>query len=376
MKKSWIFVLIAVCGVWVFLVEKRLATMPDPPFEPPLDPYAAGRETADSGFSKGYGFYMSPYCYFWSDAHTHTCSADLSQEDRNRELILLHNVMYELDIVNSAVFCKTEEDLAFVHSLGRHAPVWYVDYNDPDIEKLREYHERYRIRAIKKHNTPVLYGEFRGETIEFPKGTGKSVPVTIDLIISDEWMEFYAECERLGLPITWHTNNRYGPSPYNFGGDNSRCWDGLPYDNFYVLGLIEKILETYPKLDIILCHQGFMGYPLLDGLFEKHPNLYIDTSAGYILQAGDYLTDSERARIRPFFIKWSDRILFGSDANTIWEGLDQVSEHKIRRHVYNLVNPSKRFINNLFLPQPALSKVAHQNFERLFDMAPAGDWFF
>jgi len=368
--------LILVLGVWIFFVEKRLAQIPDPPFQPPLDPYAAARDTADSGFSRGYGFYMRPYCYFWSDAHTHTCFSNFSQQERNRELIMLHNAMYELDIVNCAVFCKTEQDLAFVDSLGKDAPVWYVEYNDPDVEKLRYYHERYHIRAVKKHNTPVLYGEFHGETVEFPKGSGKTIPVTIDLIVSDEWMEFYAECEKLGLPITWHTNNRYGPSPYNFGGDNSKCWDALPYDNFYVLGLIEKILETYPKLDIILCHQGFMGYQLLDELFRKYPNLYIDTSAGFLLQDGDYLTDKERARIRPFFIKWADRILFGTDANAMWEELETVSECEIRRHVYNHVHPFKRFIQQLYLPQPVLSKIAHQNFERLFHMAPAGDWFF
>ena len=350
--------------------------MPDPPFQPPLDPYVAARDTADNGFSRGYGFYMRPYCYFWSDAHTHTCFSNFSQQERNRELIMLHNAMRELDIVNCAVFCKTEQDLAFVDSVGKDAPVWYVEYNDPDVEKLHYYHERYHIRAVKKHNTPVLYGEFRGESVEFPKGSGKIIPVTIDMIVSDEWMKFYAECEKLGLPITWHTNNRYGPSPYNFGGDNSKCWDALPYDNFYVLGLIEKILKTYPKLDIILCHQGFMGYQLLDELFRKYPNLYIDTSAGFLLQDGDYLTDKERARIRPFFIKWADRILFGTDANAMWEELETVSECEIRRHVYNHVHPFKRFIQQLYLPQPVLSKIAHQNFERLFHMAPAGDWFF
>ncbi|MBN2290398.1 MAG: amidohydrolase family protein [Candidatus Glassbacteria bacterium] len=376
MKKTLPFVIVIILLVlWNLCLELRLSFIPEP-FHPPLDPAAAARDTADGGFSREYGFYMRPYCYFWSDAHTHTCFGDLPREERIRELNLLHNLMYELDIVNCAVFCKTEEDLALVDSLGKDAPVWYVEYNDPDVEKLRSYYERYHIRAVKKHNIPLFYAQFNGDSVEFPLGSGKMQPVSVEMMVSPEWMRFYEVCQELGLPITWHTNNRYGPSPYNFGGDNSKCWDGLPYNNDYVLHLVERILETYPGIDLILCHQGFMGHTKLSRLFERHPNLYIDTSAGYILQDGDYLTDEERARIRPFFIRWADRILFGSDANAMWEELDTVSEHELRRHIYNHVHPFKRFIQHLYLPQPALSKVAHRNFERLFKMEPAGDWFY
>jgi len=376
MNKYFVSLLILILAVWIFSVEKRLSRMPEPAFQPPLDLHVAARDTADGGFSRGYGYYMRPYCNFWSDAHIHTCFADLPQQERNRQLVMLRNAMYELNIVNAAVFCKTEQDLAFVDSLGKDAPVWYAAFNDPDVDKLHRYHELYHIRAVKLHNTPVLYGQYRKETVEFPLGSGQIRPVTIDMIVSPEWMRFFAECEKLGLPVTWHTNNRYGPSPYNFGGDNSKCWDGLPYDNFYVLSLIERILETYPGLNLILCHQGFMGYPMLDSLLAKHPNLYLDTSAGFILHDEDYITDAERALIRPFFIRWADRILFGSDANAFWEQPETVSEHEIRRHIYNHVHPFKRFIQQLYLPQSVLSKVAHENFERLFDMPPAEDWFY
>ncbi|MEA2063472.1 MAG: amidohydrolase family protein, partial [Gemmatimonadota bacterium] len=142
------------------------------------------------------------------------------------------------------------------------------------------------------------------------------------------------------------------------------------------LSLVERILDAFPEMNLILCHQGFMGYTKLSGLFEKHPNLYLDTSAGFLLHDGDYLTDAERARIRPFFIRWADRILFGTDANAWWEYPETVSEHEVRRYIYNHVHPFKRFIQHLYLPQPVLSKVAHGNFERLFNMAPAGDWFY
>ncbi|MEA2064569.1 MAG: amidohydrolase family protein [Gemmatimonadota bacterium] len=376
MNKIFPYLIIVVLVVWNVLVEKRLADMPGQPFQPPPDLHVAARDTADGGFSREYGFYMRPYCNFWSDSHTHTFGGALSQEERNRELTMLHNAMYELDIVNCAVFCRNEADLAFVDSVGKNAPVWYVHYSNPNIEKLRYYHERYHIRAVKLHNGFLFHAQYNEKSLDFPQGSSIRRPVSIDWMVSPEWMEFFAVCEKLGLPLTWHTNNRYGPSPYNFGGDNSKCWDGLPYDNEYVLGLIERILDTYPGLNLILCHQGFMGYTKLSGLFEKHPNLYLDTSAGFVLHDGDYLTDAERARIRPFFIRWADRILFGTDANVWWERPESVSEHEVRRHIYNRIHPTKRFIQHLYLPQLVLSKVAHGNFERLFNMPPAGDWFY
>ncbi|MEA2063338.1 MAG: hypothetical protein U9P14_06550, partial [Gemmatimonadota bacterium] len=218
MKNVLLYILIAVLAGWVLCLEKRFSKISDQSvFQPPLDLHVAARDTADGGFSREYGFYMRPYCNFWSDSHTHTFGANLSQEERNRELTMLHNAMYELEILNCAVFCKTEADLAFVDSVGKDAPVWYVHYNDPDIEKLRYYHERYQIRAVKLHNGHLFYAELNGESLEFPKGKGMLRPVSIDWMVSYEWMNFFAVCEELGLPVTWHTNNRYGPSPYNFG---------------------------------------------------------------------------------------------------------------------------------------------------------------
>ena len=139
---------------------------------------------------------------------------------------------------------------------------------------------------------------------------------------------------------------------------------------------ILKRLNKYEK-DSVQYKLIFNCYKLaMEKYFKKHPNLYVDTSAGFVLHDGDYLTDYELEIIRPFFIRWADRILFGSDANASWNEINCSSEHIIGRHVYNHVHPFKRFIQKLYLPQDVLSKVAHYNFERLFNMPPAEDWFF
>jgi predicted TIM-barrel fold metal-dependent hydrolase len=357
---------------WNLSLEYRLTK----PFQPPAGLHVAERDTLDNAFSRGYGFFMRPYCNFWSDSHVHAAFDELPQQERNNEFRLLADCMSELAIVNSAVYCKTEEDLAFVDSLGTFAPVWYVWYNNPDVEKLLYYHKKYNLKAVKLHNSHLFWAEAAGDSIEFPLGSGSRKKVSIQWIISPEWMRFYKACEQLGLPITWHTNNRYGPSPYNFGGDNNRLWTRVSYDNHYVFGLIENILEACPRLKIMLCHQAFMGYNKLAEKLEKHPNLFTDTSAGFLLHDGDYITDAERRLIRPFFIRFADRILFGSDANAFWEQPAEITESAIRRHIYDHVHPFKRFIQQLYLPQDVLSKVAHANFEQFYSMPPAEDWFY
>lgn len=376
MGKYIFFTLVLVgLSVWIIILQQQLTGIRKSKFQPPPDPDVAMRDTADNGFSREYGFHHRPYCHFWSDAHIHTYDPDCPQEVRNKQLDDLLKVMYEISIVNGAIFCKTEEDLAFVASMGRHAPVWFVSMNDPDVEKLRFFHEKYRIRAVKMYNPSLITAESRGDSMEFPLGSGRILPVSIDWIVSPEWMRFYSACQELELAITNHTNIRYGPAYYNFGGDSRSRWAKLPYDNDYVFGLVEKILSAFPELKYILCHQGFMGHTRLSGLFEEYSNLYIDTSAGYILHEGDYLTDPERDRIRPFFIRWADRIIFGTDANVTWfvpEG--QTEEYGIRRLVNTLVHPTKRFVQNLQLPQEELSKITHRNFEKVFKMPPAESW--
>ena len=139
-------------------------------------------------------------------------------------------------------------------------------------------------------------------------------------------------------------------------------------------------MAAHPRLKLMLAHSGFMGYRKLDGLFAEHPNLYIDTSAAFMLRNGDYLTDAERDRLRPFFLKWADRILFATDAtdaNAAADNADGMREaHHIRRHVSDFVKPHQNLIVALYLPQDALDKVAHGNFEKLFKAPRTDHWGF
>ncbi len=83
---------------------------------------------------------------------------------------------------------------------------------------------------------------------------------------------------------------------------------------------LDLLLEKFP-VNWILAHMG--GYPedlaFLDGLLEKHTNLYLDTSATkwMVRELSRYSPE----RTLRFFSRWEKRLLFGSDIVTSDEHL-------------------------------------------------------
>ena len=74
----------------------------------------------------------------------------------------------------------------------------------------------------------------------------------------------------------------------------------------------ERMLDRFGA-PWIAAHMG--GWPedlvFLDGLLERHKNLHLDTSATrWVVRA---LGEHSREETRAFFVKWSGRLLFGSD---------------------------------------------------------------
>ena len=73
----------------------------------------------------------------------------------------------------------------------------------------------------------------------------------------------------------------------------------------------------------------------------------------------------DQERIRKFFLKYADRILFGTDI-----GMGDVYHRETER--LSLMGHI-RFIRQLRLPYPELQKVSHQNAERLFRLEESSD---
>jgi hypothetical protein len=112
--------------------------------------------------------------------------------------------------------------------------------------------------------------------------------------------------QRLGMmymvhvadPDAWFATRYKDPARY---GTKRQQYEGL-----------ERMLDRFPA-PWIAAHLG--GWPedlaFLDGLLSRHPNLYLDTSATkWIVRE---LGRHGRAAAAEFMVKWTGRLLFGSD---------------------------------------------------------------
>ncbi|MCP4763285.1 MAG: amidohydrolase family protein [archaeon] len=145
----------------------------------------------------------------------------------------------------------------------------------------------------------------------------------------------------------------------------------------------EKVLSRYPKLKFQVAHFGAQSEDLdnLSRWFDKYPNLNVDTSsAKWVVREFSYKTKE----VRDFFIKYKDRILFGTDLLTFGRqnegGLGKYSTTRyltyqalLETPVENLPLPfpdpennNETKINGLDLPLDILKKIYWENAERLY----------
>ena len=171
------------------------------------------------------------------------------------------------------------------------------------LEDIAAFHERFGARILKLWNAPRMYEFFEGET-------GK------DLIEFDSpWRVRHAQLgEQLGMmfmvhvadPDTWFATRYKDASRFMRKIDHYR---GL------------RVMLDRFKGPWIAAHMG--GWPedlgFLSEMLEKHPNLYLDTSATkWIVRE---ISRHPRDAAAEFFVRWKGRILFGSDIVTTDEHL-------------------------------------------------------
>jgi predicted TIM-barrel fold metal-dependent hydrolase len=88
--------------------------------------------------------------------------------------------------------------------------------------------------------------------------------------------------------------------------------DGTYPTNDEIYRQIDSVLEKHPSLNLCLAHFFFCGDrpEKLEAMFEKYKNLSVDITAGGEM----YVSFSKRPEyFREFFIKYADRIYFGTD---------------------------------------------------------------
>jgi predicted TIM-barrel fold metal-dependent hydrolase len=134
---------------------------------------------------------------------------------------------------------------------------------------------------------------------------------------------FWAKCGELDLPVLIHM------------ADPKEYWYPLTYNTFHYGMKAEKdqhydrekmpsweelirqrnnILKKHPKTKFIGAHMGSLTFDLqqLGETFDKYPNFHVDCSARLRI-----LGRLNPMAVRDFFVKYQDRILFGTDSTAL-----------------------------------------------------------
>ena len=242
---------------------------------------------------------------------------------------------------------------------------------NPDSKLLTD-----EIEKIYQQGFPIVKFWFGPRVRDYVKEYFKLEPKTIHL--SDPiFKSIFAKMEELGLYLLIHVSDpdqwyekvyqpvsRYGTKKEHL-------------DDF------EEVLSSFPKLKVLQAHFGSQPEDLehLSRWFESYPNYFVDMSSARWMarELGRY---PEKAR--EFFIKYSDRILFGSDLvqdrnkpvstyyRTRYFTFQAILETSVRDLPLPFPDPennNETKINGLDLPLDILKKIYWENANKFLKLA-------
>lgn len=131
------------------------------------------------------------------------------------------------------------------------------------------------------------------------------------------WDPYFAYVEEKQIPIVWHVND-----PEEFWDDEKVPDWARRSGWFYAVGdwvnnedqyrQIDNVLKRHPNLCITFAHFYFLSAQLdrLAAIFDRCPNVGVDITPGIELFTN---MSSNIEKARTFFIKYQDRIYYGTD---------------------------------------------------------------
>jgi len=213
---------------------------------------------------------------------------------------------------------------------------------------------------------------------------------------SDAFAPYWEKAAQIQVPILMHVNDpeEFWDADRVPGWAVERGWfygDGSFIHNEAQYTEIFNVLAKNPDLKVILAHFFFMSaqQSRLADLLDQYPNLHIDLTPGIEMYHNFSANIQET---RDFFIKYQDRILFGTDigAKALLVNPDDGIEFGesfervflIRNFLENesefYLNPENSFLfgdpkipfQGLGLPQDVLEKIYYRNFEKVVGVTP------
>lgn len=220
-----------------------------------------------------------------------------------------------------------------------------------------------------------------GEVGSKPVPKNKHIPLN-----SDYYRGFWETCEAYGFPVLCHVAD-----PEEFWDKNLAPEWAVKRGWIYVEDYpskkelykeMENVLEIHPDLKVVLCHFYFISADLekASDFLERYKNANFDLAPGIELI---YNISRRRDEWREFFIKYQDRILFGTDIATwqtikeamarIWlvrKFLESDEEFFTPEIADDLLTRYKEPFIGLNLPEGVLRKIYAKNFMKLWGEKP------
>jgi hypothetical protein len=210
----------------------------------------------------------------------------------------------------------------------------------------------------------------------------------LDVPVTDPYYaDYWAHVEELGVPIVWHVND-----PEEFwdpeqipGWAKERGWGYGPEDvqKEQLYAEVEEVLARYPRLNVTFAHFFFLSADLerAGSFFDAHPTVRYDLAPGIeMLYNLSHDVDASRA----FFLKYAERIVFGTDlfsrltvaegrarAGIVFRWLESDELYRVPEEADFLLGPPEDgLIHGMGLPDDALKRIYHDNFVRAVSAEP------
>ncbi len=312
------------------------------------------------------------------DAHTH-CRGDEPVSHYLKNVTLVNHTGGIVLTWNGVVTPATPRESRFGKELQSQPDRLFYIFGglDHDAEQVAKNDGRYLAPQVPA----LLAAGFDGlKMMEGSPYYKKPLPHPLD---HEYYRPFWDAAEEHGLPITIHLANPLECWINNT--DPEMYGNAEPQEEYFRQA--EAVLAAHPRLKIIFAHFMYLGPQLkrLGNLFSRYPGLHVDLAMGHEYMY--YLSD-DPVQAREFFIRWEDRILYGTDVS-------DRNSHKLARAKADQVRlfletdatfvsqateivgkPPVRDSNGrvelhgLNLPQGTLNKILYGNVERLLGPAP------
>ena len=190
--------------------------------------------------------------------------------------------------------------------------------------------------------------------------TGKLIPID-DPRLDPAW----EECGRLGIPVFIHVGD---PEAFFHPIDarNERYEELIEHPDWSFYGQRDRMIARHPHTTFAALHFGSWPENLdfVEQTLQKFPNVMIETGA----REGEL--GRQPRRTREIFMKYSDRIMFGTDegaGEAMYQNYFRWLETEDEYFPYAQYPLQGRWmIYGLGLPDDVLEKVYHRNAEALF----------